>query len=35
MNETATRQDIDEVIGILRDFMGQVDEKTWIPLENL
>ena len=27
MNDAATRQDIDEVIGILREFMGQVDER--------
>ena len=27
MSQTATRQDIDEVIGILRDFMVQVDDR--------
>lgn len=27
MSEAATRQDIDEVIDILRDFMKQVDER--------
>jgi len=27
MSETATRADIDEVIGIVRDFMQQVDGK--------
>jgi hypothetical protein len=27
MSEVATRHDIDEVIGILRDFMGQVGER--------
>lgn len=27
MSETATREDIDEVIDILRDFMKQVDER--------
>ena len=27
MNESATRKDIDEVIGIMRDFMGQVSGK--------
>ena len=30
MSEAATRQDIDEVIGILRDFMGQVSEQFQI-----
>jgi hypothetical protein len=27
MSETATRDDIDEVIGILKGFMGQVSEE--------
>jgi septal ring factor EnvC (AmiA/AmiB activator) len=27
MNEAATRKDIDEVIGIVRDFMQQVDSR--------
>lgn len=27
MSEASTRQDIDEVISILRDFMGQVDDR--------
>ena len=27
MNESATRKDIDEVIGIMRDFKGQVSGK--------
>lgn len=27
MSEAATRQDIDEVIGILKDFMGQVSDQ--------
>ena len=30
MSEAATRQDLDEVIGILRDFMGQVSEQFQI-----
>lgn len=27
MSDTATRQDIDEVLNILRDFMKQVDDR--------
>lgn len=27
MDEAATRKDIDEIIGIVRDFMQQVDER--------
>lgn len=27
MSETATRQDIDEVLGIMKDFMGQVSQQ--------
>ena len=27
MSEVATKQDIDEVLSVLREFMGQVDER--------
>lgn len=33
MSETATREDIDEILKVLRDFMKQVDER-FVAMEN-